>query len=108
MGTRRKILQPLSEKQEQYFDFIWAFFRTLGVMPSTREIQHQFEDASQSSAVHAIKYIVKKGWMIRIRINNKRTCLAITKEAFKWMQNQEENLSPLSDFDRTKYEIIKQ
>ncbi len=51
----------LTSRQQQLLDFIRSYHRTMGVMPSTREIQQHFGFASQTAAVSHLRALERKG-----------------------------------------------
>lgn len=52
-------------KQADVLDYINRYQQTFGYMPTTRDIQMHFKYASQTSAVHVLDALVKKGFLER-------------------------------------------
>ena len=55
----------LTERQQEVLDYISHMQATVGVMPSTREIQEHFGFASQTAAVNHLRALEKKGMIHR-------------------------------------------
>jgi repressor LexA len=55
----------LTDRQRDVLDFIQAEQREKGVTPSTREIQHHFGFASQTSVMQYIDALARKGFLDR-------------------------------------------
>ena len=55
----------LTERQKQVLDFIQSEQREKGITPSTREIQHHFGFASQTSVMQYIATLERKGFLDR-------------------------------------------
>src|SRR6201988_3791110 len=55
----------LTERQKSVLDFIQSEQREKGITPSTREIQHHFGFASQTSVMQYIEALERKGFLNR-------------------------------------------
>src|ERR1700738_5310327 len=55
----------LTDRQRNILDFIQAEQREKGLTPSTREIQHHFRFASQTSVMHYLAALERKGFLNR-------------------------------------------
>ena len=58
--------ETLTKRQEEILDYLKEYQRDLGVMPSTREIQHHFGFASQTAAMSHLRALEKKGAIQRL------------------------------------------
>lgn len=56
----------LTKRQQQLVDFLRAYHKETGIMPSTREIQNHFGFSSQTAAVSHLKALEKKGVIERL------------------------------------------
>lgn len=56
----------LTSRQQQLLDFLGAFQRKHGVMPSTRDIQQHFGFASQTAAMSHLRALERKGAIRRL------------------------------------------
>lgn len=58
--------EPLTERQQEILNYLKSYQRALGVMPSTREIQHHFRFASQTAAMSHLRALERKGAIQRL------------------------------------------
>lgn len=58
--------ESLTQRQEEILEYLKGYQRELGVMPSTREIQHHFGFASQTAAMSHLRALEKKGAIQRL------------------------------------------
>jgi len=58
--------EPLTERQQQILEYLKSSQRKTGVMPSTREIQHFFNFASQTAAMSHLRALERKGVIQRL------------------------------------------
>jgi repressor LexA len=58
--------EQLTDRQEEILEYLKAYQRELGLMPSTREIQHNFGFASQTAAVSHLRALERKGAIQRL------------------------------------------
>jgi repressor LexA len=58
--------ETLTSRQQEILDYLKAYHRELGLMPSTREIQHHFQFASQTAAVSHLRALERKGAIQRL------------------------------------------
>lgn len=56
----------LTRRQQEILEYLKAYQRELGLMPSTREIQHHFGFASQTAAVSHLRALERKGAIQRL------------------------------------------
>ena len=56
----------LTARQQELLDFLHKSHRTMGVMPSTREIQAHFGFASQTAAMSHLRALERKGVIKRL------------------------------------------
>ncbi len=58
--------EQLTRRQQEILEYLKAYQRELGLMPSTREIQHHFGFASQTAAVSHLRALERKGAIQRL------------------------------------------
>lgn len=58
--------EQLTRRQQEILEYLRAYQRELGLMPSTREIQHHFGFASQTAAVSHLRALERKGAIQRL------------------------------------------
>lgn len=58
--------EPLTDRQQEILEYLKSYQRELGLMPSTREIQHHFGFASQTAAVSHLRALERKGAIQRL------------------------------------------
>ncbi|MGB6220488.1 transcriptional repressor LexA [Haloferula sp.] len=58
--------EPLTQRQQEIFDYLKESQRIRGVMPSTREIQDSFGFASQTAAMSHLRALERKGVIQRL------------------------------------------
>lgn len=58
--------EPLTQRQQEIFDYLRESQRLRGVMPSTREIQESFGFASQTAAMSHLRALERKGVIQRL------------------------------------------
>ncbi|BCX49469.1 transcriptional regulator family, repressor lexA [Haloferula helveola] len=58
--------ENLTKRQEEILEYLKGYQRELGVMPSTREIQHHFGFASQTAAMSHLRALERKGAIQRL------------------------------------------
>jgi repressor LexA len=58
--------ENLTSRQEEILEYLKSYQRELGLMPSTREIQHHFGFASQTAAVSHLRALERKGAIHRL------------------------------------------
>lgn len=60
-------MQPeLTSRQQEILDYLRMAQRQTGIMPSTREIQHYFQFASQTAAMSHLRALERKGVIQRL------------------------------------------
>ena len=57
--------QSLTNRQQEVLDFLKETHRNEGFMPSTRDIQHHFNFASQTAAMSHLRALERKGVIVR-------------------------------------------
>lgn len=58
--------ENLTRRQQEILEYLRSYQRKLGLMPSTREIQHHFGFASQTAAVSHLRALERKGAIQRL------------------------------------------
>lgn len=58
--------QELTTRQQQILDYLRTSQRQTGIMPSTREIQHYFNFASQTASISHLRALERKGAIQRL------------------------------------------
>lgn len=58
--------EKLTKRQEEILIYLKEYQRMCGLMPSTREIQHYFQFASQTAAMSHLKALERKGAIQRL------------------------------------------
>lgn len=58
--------EPLTGRQKEILAYLRSAHRKMGVMPSTREIQHYFGFASQTAAMSHLRALERKGAIMRL------------------------------------------
>ncbi|MBK1881101.1 repressor LexA [Luteolibacter pohnpeiensis] len=59
-------MHALTPRQQEILDFLKTSQRESGIMPSTREIQHHFNFASQTAAMSHLRALERKGVIQRL------------------------------------------
>ena len=70
--------EGLTKRQQEVYNFLKDEFKRVGVIPSSRDIQHHFKFASQTAAMNHLRSLEKKGVIHRDEKKNHK--VAFTDE----------------------------